>query len=88
MRARRPQIAVEAPWSEIGSIARPLVGHQLTGKGVPALPLNFHKSLEPEFRANPVGEATDRSIRLGRGAGQELEDVLHLRHDLKRHLRA
>src|SRR6516164_10630251 len=43
---------------------------------------------EPEFRADPSGEATDRRIRFRRSAGQELKDVLHLRHDLERHIDA
>ena len=46
------------------------------------------KSAEPEFRTGPVGEATDRCIPFGRGAGQELEHVLHLRHYLERHIHA
>jgi len=50
--------------------------------------LTSTKSAEPEFRTDPVGEATDRSITLGRGAGEELEHVLHLRHYLKRHIHA
>jgi hypothetical protein len=31
----RPQIAVEAPWSEIGTIARRLIDREFTGKAVP-----------------------------------------------------
>jgi NADPH:quinone reductase len=30
----RPQIAVEAPWSEIGTIARRLIDRDFTGKAV------------------------------------------------------
>ncbi len=30
----RPQIAVEAPWSEIGSVARRLIDREFTGKAV------------------------------------------------------
>ena len=46
------------------------------------------KSAEPEFRTGPIGEATDRSIPFGRGAGEELEHVLHLRRYLERHIHA
>jgi NADPH:quinone reductase-like Zn-dependent oxidoreductase len=30
----RPQIAVEAPWSEIGTVARRLIDREFTGKAV------------------------------------------------------
>jgi hypothetical protein len=50
--------------------------------------LSFTESAEPEFRANPVGKSTDRRVGLGRGAGQKLEHVLHLRHDLESHINA
>jgi NADPH:quinone reductase len=30
----RPQLAVEAPWSEIGTIARRLIDREFTGKAV------------------------------------------------------
>jgi hypothetical protein len=30
----RPQIAVEAPWSEIGAVARQLIDREFTGKAV------------------------------------------------------
>ena len=46
------------------------------------------KSGEPQFRADPVGEAIDRSIPFGRGARKELEHVLHLRHYLEPHIHA
>ena len=35
---------------------------------------------------DPLGEAMDRSIPFGRGAGEELEHVLHLRHDFECHI--
>ena len=38
---------------------------------------------EPQLRADPVGEAMDRSIPFRRGAGEELEHVLHVRHNLE-----
>src|SRR5689334_2440714 len=45
-------------------------------------------STQAEFWAGPVGEAVDRSIPFRRGAGEKLEHVLHLRHDLERHINA
>src|SRR2546427_257199 len=59
-----------------GSTVRKLIHHYLPF------------SAEPQFRADPVGEATDRGIRFGCGAGEELKDVLHLRHELERHIHA
>ena len=41
-----------------------------------------------ELRADPIRHSTDRVIRFRSGAGQELEGVLHLRHDLERHIDA
>jgi hypothetical protein len=34
----------------------------------------------PQLRADPVGDAMDCSIPFRRGAGEEREHVLHLRH--------
>src|SRR5215472_4551522 len=45
-------------------------------------------SAEPQLRADPVGKASDRRVSFRSRAGQELEDVLHLRYDLKRHIDA
>src|SRR5215471_11791350 len=45
-------------------------------------------SAEPQLRADPadpVGKASDRRVSFRSRAGQELEDVLHLRHDFERH---
>jgi hypothetical protein len=48
----------------------------------------YAASAESEPGAEPVGEAMDRSIPFRRGAGEELEHVLHLRPDLECHLHA
>src|SRR5215813_4488746 len=45
-------------------------------------------SAEPQLRADPVGMASDRRVSFRSRAGQELEDVLHLRHDFERHVDA
>src|SRR5215471_16598652 len=45
-------------------------------------------STQPKLRADPVGKATDGGIGFGSGAGESLEHVLHLRHDLKRDIDA
>src|SRR4051812_36931765 len=41
---------------------------------------------QPEPRPHPISEAANRRVAFGCGAGQELEDVLHLRHNLQRHI--
>jgi hypothetical protein len=48
----------------------------------------YTASAETEPGAEPVGDAMDRSIPFRRGAGEELEHVLHLRHDLERRISA
>ena len=45
-------------------------------------------SAEPQLRADLVSKASDRRVSFRSRAGQEMEDVRHLQHDLDRHIDA